>query len=67
MDLQYESTRLSVFEVSNEVDQWVKIIGGVDKDNRASSHLLTKLGFIEQPSDDDQTVFYEYKFPQLHS
>lgn len=54
-------------ELAMNEGNWVKIIGGVDKDNRASSHLLTKLGFIEQPSDDDQTVFYEYKFPQLYS
>jgi RimJ/RimL family protein N-acetyltransferase len=40
--------------------KWNKLIGGVDKNNIASSNLLVKLGFVGQPSVDRQVVFYEY-------
>ncbi len=41
-------------------EDWGKLIGGVDKSNVVSSKLLIKLGFVEQPVEDGQVVFYEY-------
>jgi RimJ/RimL family protein N-acetyltransferase len=45
---------------ATEEKRWFKLIGGVDKNNIASSRLLVKLGFVKQPDPDDgQVVFYE--------
>lgn len=42
-------------------ESWQKLIGGVEQENIASARLLLKLGFIEQPSEDNQAVFFEYQ------
>ncbi|MCP4297996.1 MAG: GNAT family N-acetyltransferase, partial [Proteobacteria bacterium] len=46
---------------AGKIEDWVKLIGGVDKSNVVSSKLLIKLGFVEQPVEDGQVIFYEYK------
>ncbi|WP_394145705.1 GNAT family N-acetyltransferase [Vibrio atypicus] len=48
-------------------ESWLKLIGGVEQSNIASTKLLKKLGFIEQPSKESGVVFYEYTIPQPHS
>ena len=40
---------------------WHVLIAGVDKANIASTGLLTKLEFVCQSSDDENTVFYHYQ------
>lgn len=56
----YASELLSGFiNKASEETKWVKLVGGVDKSNKASSCLLLKLGFVEQ-SDDGLVVFYDY-------
>lgn len=45
-------------------EPWVKLIGGVDPTNVASAKLLTKMGFVEQPTSGSDVVFYEYKLPK---
>lgn len=50
-----------------QTENWTKLIGGVDRHNAASSRLLLKLGFTEQPDTDGEVVFYEYPLPRLHS
>ncbi len=42
---------------------WLKLIGGVDRTNITSTKLLLKLGFVEQlvhSKDANEVVFYEY-------
>lgn len=41
-------------------ESWVKLIGGVDRSNIASIHLLKKLGFVESEGD-SHVVFFEYR------
>lgn len=41
-------------------EPWVKLIGGVDRSNVASSHLLRKMGFKEQKKGEGNVVFLEY-------
>jgi len=41
-----------------------RLIAGVDTDNVASIKLLQKLGFIHRSSEDDGTIFYEYRLSQ---
>ncbi|RXE89524.1 GNAT family N-acetyltransferase [Pseudoalteromonas sp. A757] len=41
-------------------ESWVKLIGGVDSSNTASSNLLKKLGFEEQIGSDSNVLFFEY-------
>lgn len=43
---------------------WHKLIGGVDKTNTASSHLLTKLEFVKQPETHPQVNFYQFTVKQ---
>lgn len=38
---------------------WAKLIGGVERSNVASAHLLKKLGFVERSGDKGPVVFYE--------
>lgn len=60
----FASELLTAFIQRATIEQrWTHLIGGVDKANRASSHLLTKLGFVEQPSPDDAVNFYTYFLP----
>ncbi len=39
---------------------WKGLIGGVEKANTASSHLLQKLGFVETADGDGSTTYYRY-------
>jgi RimJ/RimL family protein N-acetyltransferase len=40
---------------------WQKLIGGVDRSNKASAKLLLKLGFVERLAKKDSDIlFYEY-------
>ena len=39
---------------------WVKLIGGVDRANLASAHLLKKLGFVERNRGENPVIFFEY-------
>jgi len=41
-------------------EPWNKLIGGVDRSNLASAHLLKNLGFVERDGDEGAVVFYEY-------
>ncbi|MEZ8607190.1 GNAT family N-acetyltransferase [Vibrio sp. 10N.222.54.A1] len=50
-----------------KTESWSTLIGGVDRSNIASTHLLNKLGFVEQASDESAVVFYEYKLSRLNS
>ncbi|AOE50917.1 GNAT family N-acetyltransferase [Kangiella sediminilitoris] len=43
-----------------KTENWTTLVGGVDKHNKASSRLLTKLGFVVRPAEDEPVVFYEY-------
>jgi len=40
---------------------WGKLIGGVGKENQASSHVLSKLGFVAEHRDSNGTTFYAYQ------
>lgn len=43
---------------------WRKLIGGVDRSNKASAHLLKKLGFVEQDANEGNVIFYQLRlFP----
>ena len=50
-----------------KTESWLTLIGGVDRSNIASTHLLNKLGFVEQASDESPVVFYKYKLSRLNS
>ncbi|MGB0867434.1 MAG: GNAT family N-acetyltransferase [Granulosicoccaceae bacterium] len=50
-------------EYAAEQPDWKKLIGGVARDNLASSKLLLKLGFVEQETDDSSVAFFEYRLP----
>ncbi|WP_333913507.1 GNAT family N-acetyltransferase [Vibrio coralliirubri] len=50
-----------------KTESWSTLIGGVDRSNIASAHLLKKLGFLEQASDESPVAFYEYKLSRLNS
>ncbi len=39
---------------------WSGLIGGVEKANAVSSHLLQKLGFVETADGDGSTTYYRY-------
>jgi RimJ/RimL family protein N-acetyltransferase len=52
---------LGFIEWSKEEGAYNRLIGGVDKTNISSSHLLKGLGFIPQPSSDGSTTFYTYE------
>ena len=47
-----------------ETEQWLKLVGGVDQSNVASSGLLKKSGFVEQVANENGVVFYEYTIPR---
>ncbi len=47
-------------ELCVKTQRWHKLIGGVDVANKASSHLLSKLGFSRQATSGDSVVFFEY-------
>lgn len=40
------------------------LIAGVSPDNIVSSKLLSKLGFVESVSENNKTIFYEYRLLQ---
>jgi len=42
---------------------WTKLIGGVDRSNLASIHLLTKLSFTQQQPKHNDVLFFEYCLP----
>lgn len=44
---------------------WRKLIGGVAISNKASIHLLSKLGFIQQPEINNSVVFFEFNVPHI--
>jgi len=44
--------------------QITRLIAGVATDNIASIKLLNKLGFIHSSSEDNGTMFFEYRFSQ---
>lgn len=48
---------------ASEKESWLKLVGGVDRNNQASSKLLLKLGFVERASNENGVVFYEYRLP----
>ena len=39
---------------------WSGLIGGVEKANTVSSHLLQKLGFVKTADGDGSTTYYRY-------
>ena len=41
-------------------ESWMRLMGGVDRNNIASAGLLSKLGFVETANGNDQAQFYEY-------
>ena len=43
-----------------KAESWLKLVGGVEQSNIASAKLLKKLGFVEQPPNENGMVFYEY-------
>lgn len=45
-------------------DQMTRLIAGVATDNIASIKLLKKLGFIHSSSEDNGTIFYQYRLSQ---
>lgn len=53
-------------EVTN-TEPWLKLVGGVETSNAASSNLLKKLGFVEQPANERGVIFYEYTLPRPQS
>lgn len=46
--------------VASSHSKWRKIVGGVDHANKASAHVLLKLGFTERSSIVPNVSFYEY-------
>ena len=46
--------------VASSHSKWRKIVGGVDHANKASAHVLLKLGFTERSSNVPNVSFYEY-------
>ncbi|MCZ2721570.1 GNAT family N-acetyltransferase [Marinomonas sp. 15G1-11] len=50
----------SFIEEVAKTEPWSKLIGGVEKANVVSANLLKKLGFVEQPINENSVVFYEY-------
>lgn len=64
--LASELLRGFITEVAN-TESWSILIGGVDRSNITSAHLLKKLGFVEQASDESAVVFYEYQFSRFTS
>jgi [ribosomal protein S5]-alanine N-acetyltransferase len=54
-------------ELCIKTQAWSKLIGGVDVSNKASSHLLSKLGFSMQPPSGNPVVFFEYQIPEFRS
>ncbi|MCW8878640.1 MAG: GNAT family N-acetyltransferase [Kangiellaceae bacterium] len=51
---------------AEQTESWAKLIGGVERANNASSKLLLKLGFVEQPKSDSEVVYYEYLLSQFN-
>jgi len=45
-------------------DKITNLIAGVAKDNVASIKLLHKLGFIKSSSEDNGTIFFDYRLSQ---
>lgn len=64
--LARELLRGFIAEVVN-TESWSILIGGVDRSNIASAHLLKKLGFVEQAFDESAVVFYEYQLSRFNS
>jgi RimJ/RimL family protein N-acetyltransferase len=41
---------------------WTKLIAGVSPNNKASQHLLTKVGFEQDTASNDGIIFYHFSF-----
>lgn len=60
--LASELLRGFIKQVANS-ESWSKLVGGVEHANESSSRLLLKLGFIEQPRNEEGIVYYMYSLP----
>jgi len=58
---------IDFIELAKMEQKWNRLIGGVEQNNTASSHLLEKLGFsVSRSTNDESVVFYEYNLTRTN-